>query len=54
MPDHNEKFKGVIRTHYTQSTPWWPEDRNAPEGAPNILFIVLDDSGFSDTGCYGP
>ena len=26
----------------------------APEqGAPNVLFIVLDDTGFGQLGCYG-
>jgi len=24
-----------------------------PAAAPNIVFIVLDDVGFSDLGCYG-
>jgi arylsulfatase len=25
----------------------------AKEGAPNVLFIVLDDTGFGHLGCYG-
>ena len=24
-----------------------------PEGAPNVVFIVLDDAGFAHLGCYG-
>ena len=23
------------------------------EGAPNVLFVILDDTGFGHLGCYG-
>ena len=49
----NEGFKGVIKTSILDSTPWWPEKPHAPEGAPNVLYIVLDDTGYSHLGCYG-
>ena len=49
----NEEFKGVIKTSILDSTPWWPEKPHAPEGAPNVLYIVLDDTGYSQLGCYG-
>ena len=52
MPDGNE-FKGVIRTSILDSTPWWEEKPRAPEGAPNVLYILLDDTGYSQLGCYG-
>ncbi|MGE3909613.1 MAG: arylsulfatase, partial [Chloroflexota bacterium] len=46
-------FGGVIGRDYRDSTPWWPEPTGAPAGSPNVVFIVLDDVGFADLGCYG-
>jgi len=46
-------FPGVIGRTYDQSKPAWPEPNRAKEGAPNVLFIVLDDTGFGHLGCYG-
>jgi arylsulfatase len=45
--------RGVVGRTWRESTPWWPEPPRPPAGAPNILFIVLDDVGFSDLGGYG-
>ena len=46
-------FPGVIGRTVDQSSPAWPEPLRAKEGAPNVLFIVLDDTGFGQFGCYG-
>jgi arylsulfatase A-like enzyme len=46
-------FNGVIGRTFDQSIPAWPEPLRAREGAPNVLFIVLDDTGFGQLGCYG-
>ncbi len=46
-------FPGVIGRTFDQSEPAWPEPLRAKEGAPNVLFIVLDDLGFGQLGCYG-
>jgi arylsulfatase A-like enzyme len=46
-------FGGVIGRTYRDSRPWWPDEAGPPDGAPNVAFIVLDDVGFADLGCYG-
>jgi arylsulfatase A-like enzyme len=46
-------FPGVIGRTVEESEPAWPEPNRAEEGAPNVLFIVLDDTGFAQLGCYG-
>ncbi len=46
-------FRGVIGRTYRDSTPDWPRPAKAPDGAPNVVFIVLDDAGFGHLGCYG-
>jgi arylsulfatase len=47
-----EDFDGVIGRTHTESTPSFP-DRSSPAGAPNVVVIVLDDTGFAHLGCYG-
>lgn len=46
-------FPGVIGRTADVSTPAWPQPNRAKEGAPNVLFIVLDDTGFGQLGCFG-
>src|SRR5258708_40317063 len=46
-------FPGVIGLTVDQSSPAWPEPLRAREGTPNVLFIVLDDTGYGQLGCYG-
>ncbi len=49
----SSEFRGKIGLSYEDSTPWWSEPVRPPRGAPNILYIVLDDVGFGHLGCYG-
>jgi arylsulfatase A-like enzyme len=48
-------FKGTINVDIRDSEPDWTpfEPPVAPYGAPNVLYIVLDDVGFSALNCYG-
>jgi arylsulfatase len=46
-------FNGVIGRTFDVSSPAWPQPLRAKEGAPNVLFIVQDDTGFGQMGCYG-
>jgi hypothetical protein len=41
-----QAFSGVIGRTFDVSQPAWPAPNRAKEGAPNVLFIVLDDTGF--------
>jgi arylsulfatase A-like enzyme len=47
-----EEFGGVIGRTVAESKPWWPPSKLKP-GAPDIVVVVLDDTGFSHFGCYG-
>ena len=48
-------FKGTINVDIRDSEPDWEpfEPPKAPDGAPNVVYIVLDDVGFSALSCYG-
>jgi arylsulfatase len=46
-------FPGVIGRTAEESAPARPAPVRARDGAPNVVFIVLDDTGFGQLGCYG-
>jgi len=51
----SEPFKGTINVDIRDSVPDWSpfEPPKAPGGAPNVVYIVLDDVGYSAMSCYG-
>jgi arylsulfatase len=48
-------FHGVVNLDIRDSVPDWApyEQPKAQPGTPNVVYIVLDDVGFSGLGCYG-
>jgi arylsulfatase A-like enzyme len=48
-------FQGMTNVDIRDSVPDWApfQPPKAPEGAPNVVYIVLDDVGFSTMRCYG-
>ncbi len=48
-------FKGAVDIDIRDSHPDWApfEPPRAPEGAASVVYIVLDDVGFSAMSCYG-
>ncbi|KRE29098.1 arylsulfatase [Agromyces sp. Soil535] len=50
-----KQFGGIVNVDIRDSEPDWEpfEPPKAPDGAPNVVYIVLDDVGFSAMSAYG-
>ncbi len=53
LPPLPQKFGGKIERNAAQSTPYWPERVVPPKGAPNVLLIMTDDTGFGVSSTFG-
>jgi arylsulfatase len=53
LPAPDPKFGGMIDQKASQSKAWWPPRVVPPKGAPNVLLIMTDDSGFGAPGTFG-
>src|SRR5262249_31175722 len=53
LPAPDLKFGGKIERTARQSKPWWPPRIVPPKGAPNVLLIMTDDSGYGVPGTFG-
>lgn len=51
----NEGFDGKIELDVRDSTPDWKpfELKHAPDGAPNVLVVLFDDTGMASWSPYG-
>ncbi len=49
----DQQFQGIVGRTDRESQPWWPKPLAAKAGQPNVVYIVFDDMGFADLGCYG-
>ncbi|KAF3884987.1 MULTISPECIES: arylsulfatase [Nostocales] len=53
LPVPQPFFQGKIGTTYPESTPDFPAPIAAPEKAPNVLLVLLDDVGFGQASTFG-
>jgi len=53
LPARPQKFDGKIEKTAEQSKPYWPARIVPPAGAPNILLIITDDSGYGVPSTFG-
>src|SRR6185295_18231499 len=53
LPKPDQPFAGKIGTTYKDSSPDFPKPITAPAGAPNVLLILTDDTGFGHAATFG-
>jgi arylsulfatase len=53
LPAPAPPFRGKIERNAAQSTPYWPMRLVPPKGAPNVLLIMTDDTGFGVSSTFG-
>src|SRR5262247_4138990 len=53
LPRSATPFAGQIGQTWQQSRPDFPKPLVAPEGAPNVLLILTDDTGFGHASTFG-
>ena len=48
-----QPYQGVVGRTLAESKEWWPAPVKAPAGAPNIVWILIDDVGYGAAGTFG-
>jgi hypothetical protein len=50
LPIPDAPFRGLANVTLKDSQPVFPHRVSAPEGAPNVLLVLIDDAGFGARG----
>ena len=47
------RFEGTIGRSVADSEAWFDDPPHPGDEAPNVVMVLLDDTGFAQFGCYG-
>ena len=53
LGNSTHRFKGTIGKTLDESEPWFESPNHPGEETPNVVVVLLDDTGFAQLGCYG-
>src|SRR6202789_3190418 len=48
-----QPYQGQVGRTLAESKEWWPAPVKPPAGAPNVIWILLDDVGFGASSAFG-
>jgi len=48
-----QPYHGAVGRTLAESKEWWPEPVKAPAGAPNVVWILIDDVGYGASETFG-